>query len=60
LVDVLNPRKLNEAFYFADKNEMSFQGQQRKYKGVSKQQPLIIYPTYKKKFIKDKEVYYIN
>jgi hypothetical protein len=55
LIDVFNLRKLNEVFHFANKIEMSFEGQQRRYKGVSKQQPLIRYSNDKRRVIKDKK-----
>jgi hypothetical protein len=54
LMNVLNPRKLNDTFNFAYKFELNFERYQKRYKGVSKQQPSLKYPIDKEKY-KDKE-----
>jgi hypothetical protein len=56
---ILNPMRLNEAFSFAHKVELSIEGQHRRYKGIrhrqykgiSKTQPLLKYLPNKKKTI---------
>jgi hypothetical protein len=55
LVDVLNPKKLNDVFNYAYKFELSFESQKKRYKVVSKPQQALKYLMERKRFIKDKK-----
>jgi Retroviral aspartyl protease len=55
-VNVLNRRRLNEVFNFVYKFKLSFERQQKRSRGVNKQQPVLKYINERGRFIKGKQI----